>query len=169
MRIEQVSRAPGPTADRWLIAWDIRNLGRQPLSLLTARLPHSRFRSAERKLTPTPRLEPGESTRLEVSVACRESPGTVVENAFLIFRVLWKKEPWRVFARFRVVFDERGGPQATTELVTTQPVGFSTVGKEPRSYREQKEKRNVQRNKLAQGSTHGGDWRGSSRGSPLPK
>lgn len=125
VRVEQASRTAGPADDRWLVSWDIQNLGRQPLSLLTARLPHSRFRTEERKLTPTPKLEPGESTRLEVSVACREPPGTVVENAFLILRVLWMEEPWRVFTRFRVVFDEHGGPQAATELVTTQPVGFS--------------------------------------------
>jgi hypothetical protein len=48
-----------------------------------------------------------------------------VENAFLIVRVLWQEEPWRVFARLRVVFDEQGGPQTTTEVVTVQRVGFS--------------------------------------------
>ncbi len=128
VRVEQASRTVGPAVDRWLVAWEIQNLGRQPLSLLTARLPHSRFRSEERKLTPTPKLEPGESTRLEVSVTCKEPPETVVENAFLILRVLWLEEPWRVFTRFQVAFDEHGGPRATTELVTTQPVGFSGRG-----------------------------------------
>jgi hypothetical protein len=48
-----------------------------------------------------------------------------VENAFLILRVLWREEPWRTFARLRVIFDESGGPQATTEVVTVQRVGFS--------------------------------------------
>ncbi len=62
-------------------------------------------------------------------MACGEAPGTVVENAFLILRVVWRDEPWQVFARFRVVFDDHGGPRTTTELITTQPVGFSTVAK----------------------------------------
>jgi hypothetical protein len=50
-----------------------------------------------------------------------------VENAFLILRVLWLETPWRVFARLRVVFDEQGGPQTTTEVVTVQQVGFSAA------------------------------------------
>ncbi len=133
VRVEQVSRTPGPADDRWLVAWHIQNLGRQTLTLLAARLPHSRFRSEERKFTPTPKLEPGKSTRLEVSVACKEPPGTVVKNAFLILRVRWLEERWQVFARFRVVFGEHGGPETTTELITTQPVGFSTGGNRRRS------------------------------------
>ena len=74
-----------------------------------------------------PQLSLGERTRLECVVACSELPGTVVENAFLILRVLWLEEPWRVFARLRVVFDEQGGPQTTTEVVTVQRVGFSNL------------------------------------------
>jgi hypothetical protein len=53
----------------------------------------------------------------------------VVENAFLILRVLWLGKPWRILARLRVVFDEQGGPQTTTEVVTVQPVGFSDLFK----------------------------------------
>ena len=126
VRVEQASRQAEPETGRWLVAWQIRNLGKQPLQIMTARLPHGRFRSKERELPAALTLLPGQSTRLEVSVACHESPGTVVENAFLILRVLWQDEPWQVFARFRVVFDEHGGPETTTELITTQPVGFST-------------------------------------------
>jgi hypothetical protein len=50
-----------------------------------------------------------------------------VENAFVISRVLWQEEPWRIFARLRVVFDEQSRPQTTTELVTVQRVGFSEI------------------------------------------
>lgn len=129
VQVEQASRRAEPAPGRWLIAWQIQNLGKRPLQILTARLPHGRFRSKERKLTPAPKLSPGESARLEASVACSEAPGTVVENAFLILRVLWQDRPWQVFTRFRVVFDEHGEPETTTELITTQPVGFSTVAK----------------------------------------
>lgn len=78
---------------------------------------------------PIPKLLPGESAQLEFAVACSGRPGTVVENAFLILRVLWREEPWRIFARLRVVFDEQGGPQTTTEVVTVQRVGFSELRK----------------------------------------
>ena len=123
--VNQASRSAGPKSDRWLVAWYIQNLGQQPLQLLAARLPHSQFRSEERELVPIPKLLPGERARLEFSVACDEPPGTVVKNAFLILRVLWLEKPWRIFARLRVVFDEQGGPQTTTEVVTVQLVGFS--------------------------------------------
>lgn len=125
--VEQASRCAGTTSDRWLVAWHIQNLGRHPLQLLAARLPHSRFHSEERELVPLPHLLPGERARLEFAVACSGLPGTVVENAFVILRVLWREEPWRVFARLRVVFDEQGGPQTTTEVVTVQRVGFSAA------------------------------------------
>jgi hypothetical protein len=49
----------------------------------------------------------------------------VVENAFLILRVLWREQPWRIFARLRVVFDQHSVPENTIEVITTQPVGFS--------------------------------------------
>jgi hypothetical protein len=50
----------------------------------------------------------------------------VVENAFLILRVLWREQPWRIFARLRVVFDQHHVPENSTEVVTTQPIGFSS-------------------------------------------
>ncbi len=123
--VEQTCQNAEPTPGRWLVAWQIRNLGQQPLRLLAGWLPHSQFRSQERELAPTPRLLPGERAWLEFSVACSEPPGTVVKNAFLILRVLWLGKPWRILARLRVVFNEQGEPQTTTEVMTLQPVGFS--------------------------------------------
>jgi hypothetical protein len=94
---------------------------------VAAGLPHSRFRSEELELSPAPKLLPGESARLALAVACREPAGTVVENAFLILRVLWREQPWRILARLRVVFDQHGVPENSTEVITTQPVGFSAL------------------------------------------
>ena len=127
VHVAQAARHLEPASSRWRIAWHIQNLGPQPLQLLAARLPHSRFRSEEHVLVPPPQLSPGERARLEFPVACGEVPGTVVENAFLIVRVLWGEESWRVFARLRVVFDEQSEPQTTTVLVTVQRVGFSEL------------------------------------------
>jgi hypothetical protein len=125
--VEQIGQHAELASGRWRVAWQIQNLGQQPLQLLAARLPHGRFRSEERELTPTPELLPGERAQLEFPVACSELPGTVVENAFLILRVLWLEEPWRIFARLRVVFDAQGEPRTTTEVVTVQRVGFSEL------------------------------------------
>jgi hypothetical protein len=115
--------APG----RWLCTWRVRNCGQEPLQLLSAGLPHSRFRGEEQELSPAPQLLPGESVRLALAVACREPAGTVVENAFLILRVLWRERLWRIFARLRVVFDQHSVPDNSTEVITTQPVGFSSA------------------------------------------
>ena len=126
LRVEQESKAPAPRRGQWLVGWRLQNLGLEPVEILTARCPHGKFRSKEREPSPAPKLLPGESVRLEMRVACGEKPGTVVENAFLILRVLWQGKPWQVFARCTVVFDQDGAPECATELVTTQPVGFST-------------------------------------------
>ena len=94
--------------------------------LLSAGLPHSRFRSEEQELPPTPELLPGESAQLTLAIACCEPAGTVVENAFLILRALWQEQPWRIFARLRVIFDQDSVPENSTVVITTQPVGFSS-------------------------------------------
>jgi hypothetical protein len=121
------SVGPGATSvgGRWLCTWRIQNLSQEPLQLLAAGLPHSRFRSEEQALTPAPKLLPDESTRLALEVACHEPAATVVENAFLILRVLWGEQPWRILARLRVIFDQHGAPESSAEVITTQPVGFS--------------------------------------------
>jgi hypothetical protein len=109
------------------VSWRIQNLGAGTLEILSALLPHGRFRCEEGKLDPILVIQPKESAPLDFSVKCEEPPGTIVENAFLILRVLWKGKPWHILARLRVSINEGGAPETTTELVTTQPVGFSAL------------------------------------------
>ena len=123
--IESLGCRAGPAGDRWLAAWRIRNVGASPLRLLEAWAPHGQFRAAVEQLSRGVDLPPGESTRLELLVTCRDRPGAVVENAFLILRLLWRGHPWRVLTRMRVVFDAKGTPQHICERTTAQPVGFS--------------------------------------------
>ncbi len=123
-RIEQTERRFEAGSDRWVVTWRLTNLAALPLQMLAARLPHGRFRSEARELIPA-LLSPNASTLLSLPVACREAPGAVVENAFLILRVLHGEEHWRLLARLRVTFDTDGGPQSRTEVVTVHPVGFS--------------------------------------------
>jgi len=125
MHIEQASRSRGAEPNRWLVAWHIRNLGQRPLQILSGRLPHSRFRCEEREFGPIPKLLPNESAQLVFSVACSELPGTIMENAFIILRVLWLEEHWWAFVRLRVTFDELSGPLSITEVITTHKIGFS--------------------------------------------
>ncbi len=127
MVVEQLSRLRAAGTGKWLVAWRIHNLGEGTLKLLSGRLPHSLFRCDERKLEAVPALRPNESARLEFPVQCQEAPGTIVENAFLILSVLWREEPWRILVRLRVSVSREGAPETTTELITTQRVGFSTL------------------------------------------
>lgn len=124
--VEKAARTKSSTPNRWIVVWNVRNLGQEPLEIVAGRLPHSQFRAEERQLRPSLVVLAGESTRLEFEVSCNGLPGAVVENAFLILSVRWSGEPWRVLARMRVVLDDESGPQTTTELVTTQRIGFST-------------------------------------------
>jgi hypothetical protein len=124
--VESACPCAASACGRWLCTWRIQNLSQEPLQILSAGLPHSRFRSEEQELSPAPELLPGESAQLTLAVACREPVGTVVENAFLILRVLWRERLWRIFARLRVIFDQHSVPENRTVVITTQPVGFSS-------------------------------------------
>jgi len=126
--VEQISRQAGGASHLWVVGWRIQNLSEKRIELLSARLPHSQFRGEEIELASPPEIMVGESASLELLVECRESPGSVVENAFLILRVFWSGEPWLILARLRVLFDEQSVPRTITEAVTTQPVGFSIRG-----------------------------------------
>jgi hypothetical protein len=124
--VESACPCAASARDRWLCTWRIQNLSQEPLQLLSAGLPHSRFRSEDQELSPAPELSPGESAQLTLAVACCEPAGTVVENAFLILQVLWREQRWRIFARLRVIFDPHSMPENSTVVITTQPVGFSS-------------------------------------------
>jgi hypothetical protein len=104
----------------------VRNAGNEVVTLVETWLPHGRFRWGPRQLEPALRLEPGAGVQLEQPVRCLESAGTVVENTFLILRVSWREQPWRVLARHRLEWDA-AGPRPICELITTQPVGFSST------------------------------------------
>ena len=114
----------GPEAGVWLASWRVRNVGDETVSLVETWLPHGRFRWGPRALEPAPQLAPRAEVQLEQPVRCQESAGTVVENTFLILRVTWRGQTWRVLARHRLEWDA-AGPRPVCELITTQQVGFS--------------------------------------------
>ena len=120
---ETVQRSPTP--DRWQVRWRIENLGDRQLKILAARLPHGKFRSAETEFTRAILIEPKQSGRIELEVRCNEPPGSIVENAFLIMRVLCADAPWLILARLRVSVNDKRAPVTAAELITAQPVGFS--------------------------------------------
>ena len=106
------------------MGWSVQNLGAEPLALDAAWLPHGQFRGERTDLRSSPTLEPGEATEVELPVRWRELP-SIVENAFLILTVRWRGEPWRILARVTVGVDAEGAPDAQTQNMTIQQIGFS--------------------------------------------
>jgi hypothetical protein len=126
IRVRQETVQRGATPDRWQVAWTIVNLGDAPLKILAARAPHGKFRCEEKEFTPPVDLAANQRGRIELEVRCCEAEGAEVENAFLILRVLYAGGRWLILARLRVYVAEEGKPVTTSELITTQPVGFSS-------------------------------------------
>ena len=125
IELEQISAERN--RDTWNIAWSVKNTGPHPLRILALRLPHGQFKSEENRFDPGIDLKPGQATRFETLVRCDEPPGDVTENAFVIFQVIRRGEARRIFTRIRVVVSPDGRPLTSTELITTQKVGFSKV------------------------------------------
>jgi hypothetical protein len=126
--VEELHRSKEAEHGRWLFAWRIQNLTGQPIKFLAARCPHGQFRSEERFFDPPLQAAAGKTTTIEMPVRCDEPVGNVIENGFLILLVEWLDKRWRIFVRLRVTINQQGVPETSTELITTQRVGFSGVG-----------------------------------------
>ena len=122
-----MSAARAGVTEYWSIGWEVANTGDQSITILTARLPHGQFRSGEVTFEPPMDLRPHESEQFQTTVRCNEPSGPVTENAFVIFLLTWMEQSWRIFARIRVVINDAGMPQTTTESITTQRAGFSGI------------------------------------------
>ncbi len=122
IRVTQTSCARSDPG--WRIVWRITNLTPSEMRLLDARFPHGQFLGGLMELGDV-RVAPSDSTDLEAVVACNGKRGDVVENAFLIATIEWRRVRWRLLARMTVRFAADGSPAADTELVTFQRVGFS--------------------------------------------
>ena len=114
-------------AGRWNIRWEVENLGTDDLQIDFVRVPHGQFKAEERQFVQALELAGGASEQFQSLVRCDEPPSLVSENAFVIFHCQWRGEAWRIFVRIRVTVNARSEPETTTELITTQKVGFSGI------------------------------------------
>ena len=112
-------------AGLWATRWRSQNNGDRRLLLLAVYFPHSQFKSEEQRFEPAIALGPGEWAEFEAKVACRESVGAIIENAFLLVNTVCSGNPWRIFVRLRVTVNGLGEPESSTQSITTQRVGFS--------------------------------------------
>ena len=123
--LRQVYAHLHPTTDDWSIGWTVENKKAQSLKISSVRLPHGQFKAQEREFELALNLTGGASAEFETLVHCKEPPGLVTENAFVIFYVNWLSASWRIFVRLRVEIDAQLVLQAVVEAITTQRVGFS--------------------------------------------
>jgi hypothetical protein len=100
----------------WTVTWRIRNDGDQPIRLLSARHPHSQFRTPETRIDRD--IPSGSDTTIALPVQFSESPGVRVENPFLILLFRDSAE-WRLLARVRVTAGASGEPMASQAVVVT--------------------------------------------------
>jgi hypothetical protein len=121
VRIEVLSCERGDTAGQWRVTWLVHGMVRCPLVIEDAWVPHGRFRG-EGHVVPGLEIGPGGTARLTLALTSAEAAGTVVENAFLIFRVHGSGRAWRVFARMRVEFDAQAHAMPIVESVTAQSI-----------------------------------------------
>jgi hypothetical protein len=127
IEVEQVERGTSEKLGRWLFQWRVRNATETPMTLLSVRVPHGKFKSEERKFGPAVKVAAQDHFILDLVVACREPPNTIVENAFLILLLNWQENQWRFFVRLQITIDQQGRPATTTESITVQQVGFSGI------------------------------------------
>ena len=125
--LRQMAFARAAMTAGWNILWELENLGAAALTVISARLPHGQFRSAEHWFAPALELAAGASKQFTILVHCDEPAGLVTENAFVIFHCQWHGEAWRFFVRIRVTVTADGAPETATELITAQKVGFSGI------------------------------------------
>ena len=125
--LRQIGAHRAGRAGWWHIRWELENETSRVVELIAARLPHGRFKAPEMRFEPALELAPARPRELEMEVFCGEMSGAVIENAFVILELHYLGQSWRIFARLRVVLDWQAMPQATSEAITAQKIGFSGV------------------------------------------
>ena len=103
-------------AGSWIVTWRITNEGARPIRLLSAKHPHSQFRTPETKIDRE--VPSGSATTIVLPVEFTEAPGVRVENPFLIL-LFRDSADWRLLARVRVTAGPGGEPIAGQSVVVS--------------------------------------------------
>jgi hypothetical protein len=107
-------------ANRWSIAWTVRNKSSRPLEIHEIRMSHDQFRAEDMTVHP-PLLIPGGSVgSISSVVGFDEPPGSTLTYPFLILGAKWQGVPCRLFGRLRVESSADGAPHPMCEEVTVR-------------------------------------------------
>jgi hypothetical protein len=102
---------------RWLVTWPVTNLGAEKLRLVSARHPHSQFRTDETALVGD--IPAAATAEITIPVRFAEPSGSVVENPFFILVVSDLHATWRILARVAVRSGPGQEPVAGSPVVVT--------------------------------------------------
>jgi len=127
LSLEQIAVEPREIAGEWRVTFRVVNRGAGRLEIDAARLPHGQFKSENIRFARPLLLDAQADANFTAEVHCKEPPGLVTENAFVLLYVRYLGESWRIFVRVRVVVDKNGLPDSAVESITVQQVGFSGV------------------------------------------
>ena len=119
MRI--TTRGVRPEGGAWIIRWTVANDGDDPLRILRAVAPHSRFRADEQEVAAD--IPAAGEAEVSIPVHVHHS-GDDVENASLILDVRSGGLDWRILAHLRVRTAD-GMPQPRTERIDVQQGGVT--------------------------------------------
>jgi hypothetical protein len=115
LRVEGFGHYGAPGA--WRVRWRVTNERAWAVRIVSAIQPHSQFRTEETAFERD--LAGHASMDIDLSVRFSETPGTVVENPFLILRIAVGDAEWRVLSRVRVTAGPRGEPIAGDTIATS--------------------------------------------------
>lgn len=102
------------------------NDGADYVRLIEARMPHVVLRADVVDLASHVALAAGASAELTFLVTYEpRKDASEPSNPFVIMRLSWRGDEWRVLAQLAVAHDERGAPTTTTANLTAHRVGFS--------------------------------------------
>ena len=122
MTIAQVGATAGDGP--YAMTFAVMNAGEESVRLVEARLPHVVLRANAVDLTSKPTLGAGETTELAFDVTYQpREDASEPSNPFLILRLVWRGEEWRVLAQLALAHDERGAPTTTTAVLSAHRVG----------------------------------------------
>lgn len=106
----------------WRTTWRFVNTDANAVRVVGATAPHSKFRGEN---TLGREVAGRGTTQFSLVTLVDGTPGSEIENAFVIVSIERGDDRWRMLVRLRVPLDETGKPQPRVEAVTMQRVGFS--------------------------------------------
>ncbi len=112
-----------PDGQLWRVDWAIATDEPLGVRVTLINAPHSQFRSEPMRIDRL--VREGAEAIVSLRVQAGGTPGSDIENAFVILTIDHAARQWRFLVRVRVTIASTGAPLLRVETITIQRVGFS--------------------------------------------